>query len=379
MSKSNENVNFKLRQMSMKDEMCKDFVTYANETNLHRAFAYLAPGFKPIAGHALWAMWVNGRRSNKPYTKSAKVEGEVMSYSPHGGSYGSLARMAADYIYHIPYIDGHGSFGSAIGGPTPGASRYTEMRLSEFAEDVLFYNTKLLDMGLNYLEEEEEPILNTWTALLPLLFITNTEGMGYITDTLSIGADGIRYVYYRTISNNNHKSVWSSAEKVMIDKTPNSGSITSSSSTDTTITAVYNEPTSLSGIQSSTCYYGTTNNPTSAGTVSGNNCVFSGLSPQTTYYFKKCVTNNANATSCTTVSSIATQIKRVTSWTRCSSEGWDNNSYCNLPAGRYNVRFGANGRFIVKYNITGRIQCNSGAFGSDPIEGTRKYCEYISS
>ena len=95
---------FKLRQMNLKDEMCKDFVVYSNEVNLSRAFAYLAPGFKPIAGHALWAMWVNGRRSNKPYTKSAKVEGEVMSFSPHGGSYGSLARMAADYIYHIPYI-----------------------------------------------------------------------------------------------------------------------------------------------------------------------------------------------------------------------------------------------------------------------------------
>ncbi len=172
-------VAFKLRQMNLKDEMSKDFVVYANEVNLHRAFAYLAPGFKPIAGHALWAMWVNGRRSNKPYTKSAKVEGEVMSFSPHGGSYGSLARMAADYIYHIPYIDGHGSFGSAIGGPTPGAARYTEMRLSKFAEDVLFYNTKLLDMGLNYLEEEDEPILKNWQALLPLLFITNTSGMGY--------------------------------------------------------------------------------------------------------------------------------------------------------------------------------------------------------
>ena len=170
---------FKLRQMNLKDEMCKDFVVYANEVNLHRAFAYLAPGFKPIAGHALWAMWVNGRRSNKPYTKSAKVEGEVMSFSPHGGSYGALARMAADYIYHIPYIDGHGSFGSAIGGPTPGAARYTEMRLSKFTEDVLFYNTKLLDMGLNYLEEEDEPILKNWQALLPLLFITNTSGMGY--------------------------------------------------------------------------------------------------------------------------------------------------------------------------------------------------------
>ena len=179
---------FKLRQMNLKDEMSKDFIVYANEVNLHRAFSYLAPGFKPIAGHALWAMWVNGRRSNKPYTKSAKVEGEVMSFSPHGGSYGSLARMAADYIYHIPYIDGHGSFGSAIGGPTPGAARYTEMRLSKFTEDVLFYNTKLLDMGLNYLEEEDEPILKNWQALLPLLFITNTSGMGYtVSNTWSSG------------------------------------------------------------------------------------------------------------------------------------------------------------------------------------------------
>ena len=174
-----EPTTFKLRQMDLQDEMSKDFVVYANEVNLRRAFSYIAPGLKPIAGHAMWAMWVNGRRSNKQYTKSAKVEGEVMSFSPHGGSYGALARMAADYIYHIPYIDGHGSFGSAIGGPTPGAARYTEMRLSKFAEDVLFYNTKLLDMGLNYLEEEDEPILAKWTALLPLLFITNTSGMGY--------------------------------------------------------------------------------------------------------------------------------------------------------------------------------------------------------
>lgn len=94
-------------------------------------------------------------------------------------SYGALARMAADYIYHIPFIDGHGSFGSVIGGPTPGAARYTEMRLSKFTEEVLFYNTKLLDMGLNYLEEDPEPILKSWQALLPLLFITNTSGMGY--------------------------------------------------------------------------------------------------------------------------------------------------------------------------------------------------------
>lgn len=165
--------------MPLEEELKKNFILYAKEVNRNRAFPHLLPGIKPIAGHALWAMWANGRKFNKPYTKSAKITGEVMSYSPHADAYGSLVRLAQNFIYHIPYIDGHGSFGSIVGGPTPGASRYTEMRLSEFTQDVLFYNTKLLDMGLNYLEEEPEPILETWVALLPLLFITNTSGMGY--------------------------------------------------------------------------------------------------------------------------------------------------------------------------------------------------------
>ena len=174
--------------MPIEEEVTKNFVLYAKEINKNRAFPHLLPGIKPIAGHALWAMWANGRKYNKPYTKSAKITGEVMSYSPHAECYGSLVRLCQDFTYHIPYIDGHGSFGSAIGGPTAAASRYTEMRLSEFIQDVLFYNTKLLDMGMNYLDEEPEPILETWVALLPLLFITNTSGMGYtVSNTWSSG------------------------------------------------------------------------------------------------------------------------------------------------------------------------------------------------
>lgn len=168
-----------LSSIPIEDELINNFNEYAEEVNLHRAFPYVASGMKPIAGHIMWSMWRNKRTFNKPYTKSAKVEGEVMSFSPHGGSYSTMVRLAQNFTYHIPYIDGHGSFGSVIGGPTPGASRYTEMRLSEFIEDVLFYNTELLDMGLNYLEEEPEPIFDTWVALLPLLFMTNTSGMGY--------------------------------------------------------------------------------------------------------------------------------------------------------------------------------------------------------
>ena len=175
-------------KMPIVDEVVKNFVIYAKDINKNRAFPHLLPGIKPIAGHALWAMWANGRKYNKPYTKSAKITGEVMSYSPHGDSYSSLVRLCQDFTYHIPYLDGHGSFGSAIGGPTAASSRYTEMRLSEFIQDVLFYNTKLLDMGMNYLDEEPEPILETWVALLPLLFMTNTSGMGYtVSNTWTSG------------------------------------------------------------------------------------------------------------------------------------------------------------------------------------------------
>lgn len=179
MKKKDIEVVENITTINIEDELENNFDEYAEEVNLHRAFPYVASGLKPIAGHILWAMWQNKRTSNKPYTKSAKVEGEVMSFSPHGGSYGTMVRLAQDFTYHVPYIDGHGSFGSVIGGPTPGAARYTEMRMSKFIEDVLFYNTDLLDMGLNYLEEDPEPIFKTWVALLPLLYMTNTSGMGY--------------------------------------------------------------------------------------------------------------------------------------------------------------------------------------------------------
>ena len=125
-------------KMPIVDEVVKNFVIYAKDINARRAFPHLLPGIKPIVGHALWAMWANGRKYNKPYTKSAKITGEVMSYSPHGDSYSSLVRLCQDFTYHIPYLDGHGSFGSVIGGPTAASSRYTEMRLSEFIR--MFYS-----------------------------------------------------------------------------------------------------------------------------------------------------------------------------------------------------------------------------------------------
>lgn len=161
-------------------ELLKEsFIEYSIEVNEKRAFNFLLSGLKPSYAHILWSMYVNNRLYNKAYTKSAKVDGEVMNYNPHGQNYGTMVRLAQPFIHHVPFIDGHGSFGSIVGGPDPASSRYTEMRMSEFAQDVLFYNTKLLDMGLNYLEEDPEPILNTWVALLPLLYMSNSSGMGF--------------------------------------------------------------------------------------------------------------------------------------------------------------------------------------------------------
>lgn len=180
--------NIKVETMDIIDELDNDFNVFSEEANMHRAFSYLLPGIKPVVAHILWAMHYLGRTSNKSYTKSAKVEGEIMGFSPHGSAYGAMVRLAQDFVYHIPYIDGHGAFGSIVGGPVAGASRYTEVKLTKFIEDVLFYNDKLLDMGLNYLEEDPEPIISQWTALLPLLFMTNTEGMGYpISNSWSSG------------------------------------------------------------------------------------------------------------------------------------------------------------------------------------------------
>ena len=169
-------------------EMYNDFEEFSDEANLRRAIPYVLFGSKPVVAHALWSMYVGKRYFNKPYSKSASISGETLKFSPHGDPYEALVRLTQSFVHHVPFVDGKGSFGSVIGGPDYAASRYTEMRLSEFSHDVLFYNTKLLDMGMNYLDEDPEPKIENWVALLPILFITNTKGVGYpVSNTWSSG------------------------------------------------------------------------------------------------------------------------------------------------------------------------------------------------
>ena len=174
-------------------EIMDSMYTYANEVNLKRAIPYLSSGLKPIGLLGIWSMYANKHTYDKSYSKSQKVTGELMNYSPHADAYEALVRMAQDFIYPVPLIDGHGSFGSVVGGDDAASQRYTEMRLSEFSHDILLYNKELLDMGLNYLEEDEQPILNKWVSLVPLLYISHLSGIGYGKANTWVGGNLIEF------------------------------------------------------------------------------------------------------------------------------------------------------------------------------------------
>ena len=125
-----------------------------------RALPDVRDGLKPVHRRILYGMRDMGLASNRPYRKCAKIVGEVMgNYHPHGDSaiYDTLVRMAQDFSYRYPLVDGQGNFGSIDGDP-PAAMRYTEARMSPFAESLLEdIDKETVDFVPNYDEEREEP------------------------------------------------------------------------------------------------------------------------------------------------------------------------------------------------------------------------------
>ena len=180
-------------KMDIISEIKDNMYTYADEVNLKRAIPYLSSGLKPIGLLAIWSLYANKHTYDKPYTKSQKATGELMNYSPHADAYEALVRMAQDFIYPIPLLDGHGGYGSVVSGDDASSARYTGIRLTEFVQDILLYNPDILDMGLNYLEEDEQPILSKWVSLVPLLFISHLSGMGYGKANTWVGGNLIEF------------------------------------------------------------------------------------------------------------------------------------------------------------------------------------------
>src|SRR5215510_5954012 len=164
--------------INIEDEMRRSYVDYAMSVIIGRALPDVRDGLKPVHRRILYGMRDMGLASNRPYRKCAKIVGEVMgNYHPHGDSpiYDALVRMAQDFSYRYPLVDGQGNFGSVDGDP-PAAMRYTEARLAAFAEALLEdIEKETVDFVPNYDEEREEP--SYLPSKVPNLLVNGSNGI----------------------------------------------------------------------------------------------------------------------------------------------------------------------------------------------------------
>ena len=148
-------------------EMRKSFLDYSMSVIVARAIPDVRDGLKPVHRRILYTLYEEGMTPDKKYQKSANAVGAVMGhYHPHGdfAIYDSMVRMAQDFTYRHPLVDGHGNFGS-IDGDGAAASRYTEARLAKISMELLRdLNKETVDFIPNYDEQRKEP------AVLPSRF-----------------------------------------------------------------------------------------------------------------------------------------------------------------------------------------------------------------
>ena len=164
--------------VKIEDEMKASYLDYAMSVIVGRALPDVRDGLKPVHRRILYAMYQTGITHDKPYKKSARVVGEVLGkYHPHGdtASYEALVRMAQDFSYRYPLIDGHGNFGS-VDGDAPAAMRYTEVRLAQIAEELLKdIEKETVDFIPNFDGSLKEPVV--LPARIPNLLINGSSGI----------------------------------------------------------------------------------------------------------------------------------------------------------------------------------------------------------
>ena len=162
-----EIIDGKVIPIKIEHEMKRSYLSYAMSVIVGRALPDVRDGLKPVHRRILYGMYESGTTPDKPYKKSARIVGDVMGrYHPHGDSaiYDATVRMAQDFSYRNPLVDGHGNFGSVDGDP-PAAMRYTEVRLSKLAVEMLSHIEKdTVDFLPNFDGSLEEP------AVLPSRF-----------------------------------------------------------------------------------------------------------------------------------------------------------------------------------------------------------------
>lgn len=150
----------KISQTNVASEVRKSFLEYAMSVIVARALPDVRDGLKPVQRRILYAMNDLGMYSSQPHRKSARIVGDVIGkYHPHGDTavYEAMVRMAQDFSYRYPLVDGHGNFGSMDGDPAA-AMRYTEARMSKISMELLKdLKMDTVNMIPNYDGEDLEP------------------------------------------------------------------------------------------------------------------------------------------------------------------------------------------------------------------------------
>ncbi len=165
-------------QVNLEDEMRKSYLDYAMSVIVGRALPDVRDGLKPVHRRVLFAMSVLGNDWNKAYKKSARVVGDVIGkYHPHGDTavYDTIVRMAQPFAMRYMLVDGQGNFGS-VDGDAAAAMRYTEVRMSRLAHELLSdLEKETVDFTPNYDETELEP--RVMPTRVPNLLINGSAGI----------------------------------------------------------------------------------------------------------------------------------------------------------------------------------------------------------
>ena len=168
----------KIKNVEIESEMQDSYLSYAMSVIVGRALPDIRDGLKPVHRRILYAMQDMGMRSNTPFKKSARIVGEVLGkYHPHGDTavYDAMVRMAQDFSQRYMMVDGHGNFGS-VDGDRAAAMRYTEARLSSFAEELLVGIEKdTVDFVDNFDSSLQEPAV--LPSKVPNLLVNGSSGI----------------------------------------------------------------------------------------------------------------------------------------------------------------------------------------------------------
>src|ERR1044071_5379173 len=173
------NINEERVPVNIEDEMRRSYLDYAMSVIIGRALPDVRDGLKPVHRRILYGMYEQGNTAGKAYKKSARIVGDVMGkFHPHGDSaiYDTVVRMAQDFSMRYRLVDGQGNFGS-LDGDNPAAMRYTEVRLTKLAEEMIRedIDKETVDWAPNYDGSEREPTV--LPARVPNLLVNGAAGI----------------------------------------------------------------------------------------------------------------------------------------------------------------------------------------------------------